>query len=533
MNILFVDDEQPILDMVREYFSSKDHKVFLAHNGKEAMDIFKTQKVDCCFTDLNMPGMGGMELAREVQQLDNTIPVIVMTGYPSLDAAISTLKSGVVDFLIKPIQLRQMEIVMQTVVTRSALVQENIMLKKELQGKAKLERIHGELKEKANDLKVLNNIIETLESAGSVKEIFEKTTSLALDITNADVAFLFLVVSNVQKPTCALKRMHPSIRTLEDGLDKVGTTQDFLKSWLDALPFGSLPLALSREEMDETFPKTVRTLAAVPISMSNRPFGVLVTAKLLESMGVSGQSLNHLAFAAEKAGLAVENFGLYENIYENLFSTLFAFVETLEARDSYTRMHSLRVTAIAELLALELDVSGEEREVLHVAGNLHDIGKIGISDSILLKPGKLGKDEFEAIKKHPDIGANIVGYMGLWDTEKEIIRYHHEKFDGSGYPKGLAGQEIPFLARILAVADVFDAVTTNRAYRKRLPEEVCLNIIREGSGTHFDPQVVKAFFSLYDQGIIQQKILELESRPDEKRTQTPFTVQSAMVGKEL
>ncbi|WP_051327197.1 HD domain-containing phosphohydrolase [Desulfatibacillum aliphaticivorans] len=510
MNILFVDDEQPILDMVREYFSSKDHDVFLAHNGKEAMEIIKSRRIECCFTDLNMPGMTGMELAHEIQNHDNTIPVIVMTGYPSLDAAISTLKSGVVDFLIKPIQLRQMEIVMQTVMNRSAMVQENVMLKKEIKGKAQLERIHRELKEKAHDLKMLNEIIETLESAGSVKEIFEKTISLALLISEFDAAYLFLTIGADQKPACALKRGNPKNMTGPGQVGKLQDAQEELISWLENTSFDSLPAALSGVKANTHEMGLVRSIAAAPISLSNRPFGVLVAVSFSHDNTLSAQVISRLAFAAEKAGMSVENLGLYENIYENLFSTLFAFVETLEARDAYTRMHSLRVTAIAELLAQELDLPEEAQAVIQVAGNLHDIGKIGISDSILLKPGKLNKDEFEEIKRHPDIGANIIGYMGLWDLEKEIVRNHHEKFDGSGYPNGLAGEEIPFLARILAVADVFDAVTTNRAYRRRLPEEVCLNIIREGSGNHFDPKVVDAFFSLYNKGVIQKRVEELQ-----------------------
>ena len=353
----------------------------------------------------------------------------------------------------------------------------------------------------------------------------KKLISLALKITQSDAAFLFLVLGNAQKPACVLKQAKSRNPAQDEGPEKLQTAQNLLTSWMGSRAFENLPRIFPGHEMDDGFAQHIKSVAAAPVSMSSRPFGVLVTANFSEENHFSNSSLGHLAFAAEKAGLAVENFGLYENIYENLFSTLFAFVETLEARDSYTRMHSLRVTTIAETLARQLRVSGEEREVLHVAGNLHDIGKIGIPDSILLKPGKLDRDEFEAIKRHPDIGANIVGYMGLWDTEKEIIRCHHEKFDGSGYPKGLAGEKIPFLARILAVADVFDAVTTNRAYRRRLPEDVCLKIIKDGSGNHFDPQVVDAFFSLYNQGVIQNKIQELQPKNGDDQLLILFTPQ--------
>jgi len=144
----------------------------------------------------------------------------------------------------------------------------------------------------------------------------------------------------------------------------------------------------------------------------------------------------------------------------------------------------------------------EELDILNSAGRLHDIGKIGIADAILLKPGRLTDDEFEKIKEHPDIGAGIVGQLGLWDREKQLIRYHHERFDGRGYPKGLKGENIPLLARILSLADAYDAMASDRAYRKKMDESKILKIIDDCSGTQFDPQVVRAFQKVFKQGAV-------------------------------
>jgi HD-GYP domain-containing protein (c-di-GMP phosphodiesterase class II) len=133
---------------------------------------------------------------------------------------------------------------------------------------------------------------------------------------------------------------------------------------------------------------------------------------------------------------------------------------------------------------------------------LHDIGKIGIRDDILLKPGRLTAEEFEKIKEHPAIGASIVEQLGLWDREKEIIRCHHERWDGAGYPDGLKQEKIPLLARILTVADVYDAIASDRAYRGKMEAARILNIINTGAGNQFDPQVVDAFNKLYQDGVI-------------------------------
>jgi HD-GYP domain-containing protein (c-di-GMP phosphodiesterase class II) len=112
----------------------------------------------------------------------------------------------------------------------------------------------------------------------------------------------------------------------------------------------------------------------------------------------------------------------------------------------------------------------------------------------------LDREEFETIKTHPVIGANIVEQLGLWEMERQIIKYHHERFDGTGYPEGLKGEDIPFLARILSVADVYDAISSDRAYRKKMEESKILSIITEGSGSQFDPQIVEVFLNLYHQG---------------------------------
>ncbi len=207
-----------------------------------------------------------------------------------------------------------------------------------------------------------------------------------------------------------------------------------------------------------------------------------------------------------KAAYAIENLALYENIYENLFSTLYAFVKAIEVRDPYTQQHSNRVTKIAIAIGKEMGCTSEELDILNFAGHLHDIGKIGIRDAILLKPSTYTEEEFKIIKEHSLIGASIVGQLGLLESEKQIIKYHHEHFDGTGYPDGLKEKEIPLLARILSVADVYDAVSSDRAYRKKMEKNEIIKIIKEGRGTQFDPDVVDAFLKLYDEGVIKKII---------------------------
>jgi putative nucleotidyltransferase with HDIG domain len=242
----------------------------------------------------------------------------------------------------------------------------------------------------------------------------------------------------------------------------------------------------------------------VPLKIRDKVFGVLTASIREGDVRFSEKDIFYLSFMAKSVANSIENLALHENIYENLFATLYAFVNAVEARDLYTREHSSRVTGISMIIGKQLGCGVEELDILNFAGHLHDIGKIGIRDDILLKPGRLTDEEFDKIKEHPTIGANILEQMGFWEKERQIIRCHHERYDGTGYPDGLKQEQIPFLARILSVADVYDAMASDRAYRKRMEEEVILKIINEGIGSQFDPDVVAAFREVYNQGTILQ-----------------------------
>ena len=241
---------------------------------------------------------------------------------------------------------------------------------------------------------------------------------------------------------------------------------------------------------------------AIPLRIRSEVFGILVSLRRNEASPFNERDLYFSNFLAEKASSLIENLALYENIYENLFSTLYAFVEAIEARDPYTKQHSTRVSSYAISIARALGYSQGEIDGLTVAGNLHDIGKIGIPDHILLKPNKLTDEEYEFIKKHPVIGSNIVKHLYMWTDEQKIIRHHHERWDGQGYPDQLSGEDIPILSRILAVADVYDAMTSDRSYRKKLKDDAVVKMIKENKGTQFDPKIVDVFLKLHKQGNI-------------------------------
>ena len=189
-----------------------------------------------------------------------------------------------------------------------------------------------------------------------------------------------------------------------------------------------------------------------------------------------------------------KNIELFREKEQLLVGIVRSMVSALDAKDTYTCGHSERVAIVARRIAEEMQLDEHDRQRIYLTGLLHDIGKIGISDAILHKPGKLTEDEFAVIQRHPDQGWSILQELHQLHYELPGVLHHHENFNGTGYPDGLAGEEIPLLARIVAVADSFDAMTSDRPYRKGMPLARVLEIFHLGKGTQWDPRVLDAFF---------------------------------------
>jgi putative nucleotidyltransferase with HDIG domain len=388
---------------------------------------------------------------------------------------------------------------------------ENLLLKSEVKGKDRIEKLNRELLLKVEELNTLNRIMAHFAAASSPANVFRRTADIALEVVLADVTAFFVIAESGGHPVEVASAHRPSGSPPgSSGPDSYkspphpvgGGSDDDLKRLVAGVAADALPVLVTESAALDGRPPRFRSLMAVPVQIRGKLFGVLTSATLAGGRVFSEKDLFYLSFTTQTAAGAIETLALYENLYENLFATLYGFVKALEARDLYTRQHSSRVTEIALILGRELDCSADELNILNFAGPLHDIGKIGIRDDILLKPGRLSTEEFEKIKEHPIIGADMLTQLGLWDRERQIIRCHHERFDGGGYPDGLRQEEIPFLARILSLADAYDAMASDRAYRRRMEESLILRIIQEGAGTQFDPRIVAAFQKVYREGKI-------------------------------
>jgi putative nucleotidyltransferase with HDIG domain len=374
-------------------------------------------------------------------------------------------------------------------VTRErSLFIENVLLKEEAKKNEKIKKINKELKQKIKEVETMNLILKQLDRATTSRDLFSILVNLSAKITMCDESHFYVFGHEMSNPAVIASFIR------DNNKDNRGTL-NVDKSIIKKVGNDGVPLIIKKNGVNHS-------TMAIPLKIKSMVFGVLVSLMKDDKRNFNEKDLYFLNFLAEDASFLVENLALYENIYGNLFSTLYAFVETIEARDPYTKQHSSRVKNYAVLIAEAMECTQENIDILSVSGNLHDIGKIGIPDNVLLKPGKLTDEEYEIIKKHPVIGANIIGHFNMWTEEQKVIKHHHERWDGNGYPDMLKGEDIPLLSRILAVADTFDALTSDRSYRHKLEDSKATQIIRENSGSQFDSNIVDAFLGLREQGKI-------------------------------
>jgi hypothetical protein len=279
-----------------------------------------------------------------------------------------------------------------------------------------------------------------------------------------------------------------------------------------------------------TFDELVRTGGkdALTLPTGDRPYSAL--AALIPGVGNStgilclGRDARNGSFLpdekqfllgyAQTTALALQRILLQENLETSLIDTISSFVNALESKDLYLKGHSARVALYATEIATTMGLSPLQAFVTRRVGVLHDIGKLVILDSILHKPGRLTKEEYALITRHPLVAHRILAPLRFLAQEAEAIKYHHERFDGKGYPDGLRGDEIPLPARIVTVADSFDAMTSSRPYRSALPQDVALAEVLRGKGIQFDPRVIEAFAS-----IDRTRLSEISRYQDARATQ--------------
>jgi len=273
------------------------------------------------------------------------------------------------------------------------------------------------------------------------------------------------------------------------------------------------PLIVNDVSKDQRFNKSIdlatgfvtRSIICAPLLIQRKVTGAIEVLNRLDGSNFSERDLQTLIGVATTAALAIENDRLYQSLLDSYKSTINALVSASDIRETYASGHSRRVSQYALIAANALSLSKEEKQIIEYAAILHDIGKIGIPDRILTKSGALTPEEWAVVHKHPTIGANVLKGIPFLEKARGFILHHHERYDGKGYPGGLKGEEIPMGARLIAVADAFDTMTTNRSYRAALGTKNAFIDLRRCAGSQFCPVAVKAFCSGFIQSNLSSK----------------------------
>lgn len=476
--ILIVDDDPAVRNVLSDILGKAGgYLTDVAPNGAEGIEKVKNNDYDIIFADIMMPLMNGIDFLHESKRIKSSLPVIVITGFPTIDNAVNAMKEGASDFITKPFKADSVTAVVERVLNEKRILS-GISTKSDYD--MSIGRLNSELFKRLQKIAILQSISAELDSLTDNNEIYEKIVEMVSKLLMVKEVSFGIVENSSLKIKKALGVRECDVSIPGSIFENVIMKKDYyIAQFGEMNPHTGTPLSSQ--------------FLSIPLNINNDIFGVLNISGKADGTAFTDDDVSIALTFAKKTAQKIENNALYEVSYNNLINTLKALIISIEARDSYTKQHSERVTVYASEIADVMNLSQEDKDVIMFGGYLHDIGKIGVRDTVLLKSGKLTEEEMAEIRLHTIIGDNIIAPLKFFPNERKLIRYHHEFVDGTGYPDGLAGQEIPIIARILAVADTYDAMTSSRPYRTARSHEFAIEELKRCSNQQFDSDVVRAF----------------------------------------
>jgi response regulator RpfG family c-di-GMP phosphodiesterase len=486
--ILVVDDEKVIREILADFLDMEGYVVHTVEDGVEALKELHRRSYNLVISDLKMPNMGGLELIQKITEESLPVLTVIMTGFGTVETAIEAMKRGAYDYILKPFKVEEVMHIVQRGLDRQRLQHENIRLK---------------------DALSIYKISEAIATSLSVDTVLDLVLDATIDTVDADVVSLLLEDPShegrfIERMRKVSQRAEPTIEAPALNLDEV------LPIFQDDRPLlvhGSRSYRFLAATPD--LERRLVSFCSIPLKLKGRIIGMLNAYSYTRGNKFSEGQRKMLYVLASRAAFSIENARLYENLVdankdltranvsleENFKQTIIGFAHALEESDRYTRGHSERVATYARLIAMGLRMSQGDIDTVVKVGLMHDVGKIGVRNDKLNKPGKLTPEELAMFRSHPAKGKRILEPIPFMRDIVPGCYCHHEAWDGSGYPQGLMGDSIPLIGRIVAIADAYDAMTSDRAYRKALPHDIACGEIERCMGAQFDPEIVPVFLA--------------------------------------
>lgn len=484
--LLVVDDEAMICKVLCEFLELEGYQVNYKTNGEAAIEELGLSTYDAMITDLKMPGMSGLELLEETKKRYPAVVSVVMTGFGTVETAIQSMKHGAYDYILKPFKMDEVIQTIERGLEQHRLQSENSQLKEALS---------------------IYKVAEAMSSSLDIDNILDVILTAVIDESHADVVSIHLKDVKTGK---YIERINKFTKSEMNGISP-SPNHEMVTSVFDA----GQPLLVHGATAEQYFTENsihqnFQSFIALPLGVGGRTIGHLNAFSFTPGKIFKTQCKNILAVLASRAASALENAQLYDNLQQknvnlaetkdllqdNYQKTIIGFAQALEESDHYTRGHSERVSIYAGLIAEGLGLSEEEVTTVVRAGLMHDIGKLGIRYDMLNKPGPLNDKEKILFREHPEKGKRILEPIPCMKNLVDAAWCHHEFYNGGGYPRGLTGEEIPLIGRIVQVADAYDAMTSDRAYRKALPHDVAVQELIRCSGKQFDPNIIEVFLKV-------------------------------------
>jgi response regulator RpfG family c-di-GMP phosphodiesterase len=493
--ILVVDDERVIREILSDFLSLEGYVVRTVEDGLEALKELQRRSYNLVISDLKMPNMTGLELIEQITALGIPVLTVIMTGFGTVETAIEAMKQGAYDYILKPFKVEEVVHIVQRGLDRQRLQHENIRLK---------------------DALSIYKISEAIATSLSVEKVLDLVLDATLDAVDADVVSLLLDDPSQDRRGQFAGRFAEHARKVSPRLNP-GEPAPAL-NFAEVLPLFTedKPLlvhgARAHRFLSSPPQKRLVSFCSIPLKLGGRIIGMLNAYSYTKGAKFSEGQRKMLYVLGSRAAVSIENARLYESLVstnkdlstanvsleENFKQTIIGFAHALEESDRYTRGHSERVANYARLIAIGLGLPQPQIDTVVKVGLLHDVGKIGIRNDRLNKPGKLTPEEMAMFRSHPAKGKRILEPIPFMRDIVPGCYCHHEAWDGSGYPQGLMSDNIPLIGRIVAVADAYDAMTSDRAYRKALPHEIACGELERCSGAQFDPEIVHVFLPHID-----------------------------------
>jgi len=513
-SILVIDDDRRVLELLQISLTQNGFRVATAGTGEEGLELVRKDLPDLVILDLRLPKKTGFEVCAALKSSKDTaqIPIIMVSASAEVDSRLQGLMHGADDYLTKPFSPKELLIKVRRIFERMERT-ENLT--------SKNRELETEVARNREDLVVRNK--ELRFQVYSLETLMGLTHQLnsSLDLDHLLNTLILTVVGQIRVNSACLfltdEREHPSRLTVstwkglkEDQARAISFdySSPFIKALLPQDGDDGRPVRLSDLEQDPELAVEIGSLYAAglavvaPVLMQQRLLAVLAVGEKVSGHEFHGSDLEMLRSLSESAGIAIENARLFKDLQESYVSTVRLLVARIEEKDPYTHGHTERVARYAVALAKELRFTPEEVQRIQFGAFLHDIGKVHTQDAILHKPGALTDEEWRTVKAHPVRGAEMIRGVKFLERVTDMVRHHHERVDGRGYPDGLKGDEISLASKIVNVADAFDAMTTDRPYRAGMTMEQAIAQMREKAGTQFASEIVDVLIEAVRSGRI-------------------------------